>query len=413
MRLAAPGTNSVPRKSALPPYFVWRDGRPRWEPGPAMRRAGHKGRDLKAPDGGWMSKGAAIDAAERINDAIRNCLPLETPQAERTLGALFDKFEASQSFLGLKPRTQADYRQEMKILRAWSGDVPVGAIKRGDIKDFQAKLIAGKSLTRSNAIMRVLRLTMNYAADELDWIEKNRASKLKMKRAPGRLVMWTPEEIVTFVLAADWMGLPSQGDAVIMGLCMGQSRADILAAPPLVLEGGVYRMQRRKTGITCYIPPTKPLTDRLAMARARNAKAFPDVTFSTELVASARAGSYPPDGDFFAHEHLAVRKVASGLAFAEEDEADHAAGRPVRLRNLPFTPMPSLMEKSFQDLRDTAVTMLYAATKDIGRVANITGHSLKTAQDIIDKHYFVRNAELAIDAGLSFDALLATTKIGA
>ena len=42
----------------------------------------------------------------------------------------------------------------------------------------------------------------------------------------------------------------------------------------------------------------------------------------------------------------------------------------------------------------------------------ITGHSLKTAHEIIDRHYFVRQAKLAIEAGQKYDALLARLKIG-
>ena len=141
--------------------------------------------------------------------------------------------------------------------------------------------------------------------------------------------------------------------------------------------------------------------------RRRNAAAFPGVTFSTELISSARGSSYNADGWHFSDEFAAVRALAAGATFAIEDIARALAGLPPLLRNLPFTPQPSLLGKTFADLRDTAVTMLYAETKDISRVANVTGHSLATAQAIIDKHYFVRNADLAREAVGSFDALLA------
>jgi len=45
-------------------------------------------------------------------------------------------------------------------------------------------------------------------------------------------------------------------------------------------------------------------------------------------------------------------------------------------------------------------------------VVTITGHSLKTAHEIINKHYFVRQAKLAIEAGQKYDALLARLNIG-
>lgn len=53
------------------PYLNWRDGRPRWEPGPALRRRGWKGRDLKDGRGNWLDLGAAMDAAREINAEVK------------------------------------------------------------------------------------------------------------------------------------------------------------------------------------------------------------------------------------------------------------------------------------------------------------------------------------------------------
>lgn len=44
----------MPRKSAHP-YVVWRDGRPRFSPGPELRAAGHKGKDLRHDAGQWFT----------------------------------------------------------------------------------------------------------------------------------------------------------------------------------------------------------------------------------------------------------------------------------------------------------------------------------------------------------------------
>ena len=48
-------------------YFVWRNGRPRWSPGPKLRDLGWKGRDLKTPDGQWMPLEQALAAARATN----------------------------------------------------------------------------------------------------------------------------------------------------------------------------------------------------------------------------------------------------------------------------------------------------------------------------------------------------------
>lgn len=49
-------------------YFNWRHGKPRWEPGPALRKRGAKGRDLKDVSGRWFSLAPALDAAQALND---------------------------------------------------------------------------------------------------------------------------------------------------------------------------------------------------------------------------------------------------------------------------------------------------------------------------------------------------------
>lgn len=48
-------------------YLKWRNGRPRWEPGPSLRARGVKGRDLKNKDGDWLDADDAREAAKEIN----------------------------------------------------------------------------------------------------------------------------------------------------------------------------------------------------------------------------------------------------------------------------------------------------------------------------------------------------------
>ena len=54
------------------PYFQWRSGRPRWEPGPGLRALGLTGRDLKDRDGGWLEEADAIARARELNAEANN-----------------------------------------------------------------------------------------------------------------------------------------------------------------------------------------------------------------------------------------------------------------------------------------------------------------------------------------------------
>lgn len=403
----------MPRKSALPPYFVWRNGRPRWNPGAGLRARGYRGQDLKDTSGAWLPKGKAIDAAEAINAQVAGKEPVVKQSGVRTLHDLFARYQQSQFFQKLAPRTRHDYADHMKILAAWGGPAPIAGISPDDVQTLYAELAKGRGLTRANAIMRTLRLTMNFGMEKLKprWLDTNPAAKPQLNKAQGRTVIWSPAEIACFVAAADWCGRAGQGDAMILAVTTSWQRTDILVKPAMIQNDGVYRHARGKNGRMQYAPASAPLESRLAVMRARRGAQFPNVVFPTELVCTSTGnfyGSpYPANGFYFADEFRAVRALASGLLFSIEDAVRAMAGMPPMLRNLPFTPMPSLLDKQFADLRDTAITMFYDETKDIGRTATFSGHSLKTAQHIIDEHYYGRSPAQARDGAGSFDALLA------
>lgn len=53
---------------------------------------------------------------------------------------------------------------------------------------------------------------------------------------------------------------------------------------------------------------------------------------------------------------------------------------------------------TFHDLRRTAVTRLFRAGNTAAQIATITGHSLKTVDAILDKHYFHRDRQISKEA---------------
>ena len=61
----------------------------------------------------------------------------------------------------------------------------------------------------------------------------------------------------------------------------------------------------------------------------------------------------------------------------------------------------------FHDIRGTTVTMLFRAGCGIGEIVTITGHSLRRAQEILDK-YLARTSQLAESAIAKFENVLET-----
>lgn len=404
------------------PYLVLRDGRPRWVPSPELRKRGHKGQDLKDAAGNWLSKSAAMDAAEAINAAIAQApAAAATPAAIRpklrTMSALFDTLRASPKWQGgkddnrkdtgrLAPRTLRDYREHLVLLEKWCGDIPCEALTRADIEQFYFDQMAARGTTRANAIMRTLRIALNYA-DKLEWISKNRAAKMELVDAGGRLVMFSPEEIAALVGAADYLGLHGMGDAIVLGLLTGQREEDILALPEGDLSQGHYVVKQKKRGAIAYVPQTRPLVARVLAMRERKAQQWPNVKHTMEIIETRSGRAYHAGAKQFRKDFAKVRFVAAGgLYITDALNGDRSGGR-----NLPFTPQPTVMGKFYSDLRDTAVTILAMAGLTKFEIANITGHSLATVEAILNKHYFVRNAELAASGGAKLDAYFENASI--
>jgi hypothetical protein len=143
------------RHGDLPAYFQWRDGRPTWNPSQGLRDAGWRRHDLRDDADDWLTKGAAIDRAALINDAVGlwregQSVPAvwaafapagataDRPTIRRaedrfSIGALADEWagvtapfkggalttltkKPSDDFAELQPSTQRDYRRKLKRL---------------------------------------------------------------------------------------------------------------------------------------------------------------------------------------------------------------------------------------------------------------------------------------------------------
>jgi hypothetical protein len=400
------------------PYLKWRDGRPRFEPGPSLRARGFAGRDLRDGHGNWLR--TRYEAAQAIAAILEDEPPTRAaivarrpvPGGLRSLSALCDSLRATDAFGRLAWRTREGYEGHMRLLETWAGDFIAATITRAAIKELLARLRDARGMAMANAVHRTLRLVLNHGVEDLEWFPKNRAGKLKLPQPPGRLVIWEPEEIKTMIAAADWLSVETRygrysfeavGDAIVLAIYTGQSEGDVLAFPELQFTNGEFRGCRAKTKRPFFIPAFSGLLQRLELARARKARQWPNVRFEREVIAP-HGRAYTPH--HFGQHFALVRAVASGSVFAVEDIARAYGGLPPKLRNLPFTPAPAIAQKNFQDFRDTAVTWLMELLGNIVLVIKITGHSLKSAQAIIDKHYLVRRG-LEADVAAKLDAAYA------
>ena len=362
------------------PYLKWRDGRPRWEPGPRLRAKGFKGRDLKDEAGRWLGLEAAIAAARQINAEVEawraDGQPRRRPpvprRTARTCAALWDKWKASPDFKHLAPRTQDDYENKIRLwLEAGFGEAPVASITKPHMLGWWEQAYRERGHSMANGILAVARAMLSYA-ELVGWREPNTNPAFKLKRPtlPPRIVIWTPSEVMRYVETADEMGYHSIADAFVIALHTGQRQGDVLALQWPKVDGGRAVFRQGKTGARVSVPFTPQLEARIAAIRARR-RAGPVAELETgrPLVVSERTGE--------AYDEHEFRKRF------REVRAQAATGNFV-----------SIASKQFRDLRDTAVTRLALAGCTIAEIRAITGHTLASIHQIL-KHYLALDEAMA------------------
>jgi integrase len=159
--------------------------------------------------------------------------------------------------------------------------------------------------------------------------------------------------------------------AMVLALHTGQRQGDILRFAWTQYDGTAIALRQGKAkrlgriGPTIRVPCTKALKATLDIAPRRAA-----------VILATKTG-------------LAFKK----RYFASQWEATcKAAG---------------IADLHFHDIRGTTVTMLFQAGCNLGEIVSITGHTLRRAQEILDK-YLARTSKMA-DSGIAkFENVLET-----
>ena len=189
----------------------------------------------------------------------------------------------------------------------------------------------------------------------------------KLYRANRAENIWLPDQIALFESVASY----ELALALAIALHTGQREGDLLRLPWSAYDGKAITLRQGKTGAKVYVPCTKALKVALDSAPRR----------SVTILTNTQGQSWTPDG-FRASWYKASRK--SGVD------------------NL-----------TFNDLRGTAVTMLSEAGCTPQEIAKITGHTLKSAGQILER-YLARTRHLAEAAILKLEnarATKVTTKV--
>lgn len=354
-----------------------------WQPSTGLRQLGW--RPERLPD----DQMAAIARARVLNDQLSiwrtgtDAAPASA-QAEAaprgpqpgTVGDLIRQYKGSRFFTEKSAKTKRGYLQNLKVIEDWAGDAPVAAIGPQRIQ----KLYEGMrqaTPAKANAIVTMLRILLQHAV-RLELVKSNAAAKPGMiGLAPsGRL--WPADAVELFVEVADRMGWPSIGTAVIVNHWLGQRQGDILALKRQAYRAGVFHLTQRKTGARVSVPHSDSVHGRVdAELRRQHARKVE----GTHLLLCETTGQAWKE-DHFRHVFAAVRAAtAAEWPVFEISDGSHVV----------------TAELQFMHLRHTAVTALAVAGCTALEIAGITGHTIKSVDQILDR-YLVRTSDLAVAA---------------
>lgn len=372
------------KQSPLPPYFKWRDGRPRWEPGPALRAANFHGRDLKDDAGRWLGLEAAIATARELNAEVATWRAGGTPRRRRapprptrSCQALYDMWVAAPVFTGNAESTRKDYAKKAKVFLAAFGPEPVAALDTGTLYGFWERLHAERGHHMANGVLAVARAMLSYARRK-GWIVTNPAFDLDLATPAPRVAFWSSAKVAALVATADAMGEPAIGDAVFIALHSAQRQGDVLTMSPRIFTDRI-RLTAHKTKALVDAPLTPQLAARIAGIRER--WKAQNVLARETMVAHPRTGK-PYKGDYF--------RALFGEVRAEAVQRHPELATAERMQ-------PALADLRFQDLRDTAVTRLAMSDCTLPQIAAISNHTPEHITNVI-KHYLALNEAIADQA---------------
>lgn len=317
----------------------------------------------------------AIQEAIKLNiDLAKAKSPkTEVPAEERigTLPWLFARWQGSSKWEKLAVSTrERTYGCWIPALKEWSyvnGHPDIRDLTKPIVYGFYEQLVepdrdtGERPYATGKNVIATLRAALSFATFILDDMPSNPATKLQLSSAPLRESIWTEDQVNLAAKVAVNLGMPSVGLGIQISYALGQRRADIVDLRFEQWDGEAFNIRQQKTGAYIRIPATAALR-RLMNSRFDHTKCDPK-----GYIITTNDGETAYSGDGF---YDAFRKV-TGAA--------------------------NLGDLWFHDLRRTAVVRMARAGLTLPQICAVTGHSYRTAQDII-RHYLPRDAEVAASA---------------
>jgi integrase len=295
-----------------------------------------------------------------------------------TFNGLVREYTLSEEFENtLAPSTQAEYRRMLTKAESIFGDMPMGALEdwrvRKDFLDWREKVARQSGFREADYRLSAISAMLTWAVQRGRLSENHLKGFKRLYHSNRAEIIWLPEHIEAFMRVAP---IELQ-QALLLALHTGQREGDLLRLPWSAYDGKTIRLRQGKSrrgkrlGQIIEIPCTAALRRMLdGIERA-----------SPLMLSTTTGRSFKKR--YFSQLWNRVMRNAGLETVTLPDIAD-----PVKLH--------------FHDLRGTTVTLLSEAGCTAQQVATITGHSLKTVSQILER-YLARTRGLAEQAIFNFE----------
>lgn len=301
------------------------------------------------------------------------------------VGAIIADYRASDEFIkGLGEKSKIDYGACLDALGERFGTTYWQNISR---KQAKAWIMEKHDTQPSQAHQwyRTVRAVFNKTqliyddADHPGYVPEgmNPFAKLDIEAPKAKLIVWPVEAVTAGVAIADEMGRPSLGDAITFMYWIGTRRQDWMRWAPSIFDTPYLAWETIKTkeDVTIQWDMVPELKARIDQAKARvQASAVRATTFFFD---DATGLPWQEDSFFFAFNDLRDRLTAKHPSFKTRYAVKFYNDDPMRLPT---------GELTMRTLRHTCITALHDAGASREQIRAVTGHSLKTIDDVLDRY---------------------------
>lgn len=281
-------------------------------------------------------------------DAERKLRDNRVLRTGSTLKTVIAKFKGSVEFTRLRASTQREYERLLASAENAYGDLPIGAFSdprtRGEFLEWRDRIAAEGKLREAENRLTVLARVLAWGVDRGMYSVNPLAKWGRTYDSDRSDMIWEPSHVEAFAaVASDEMLL-----ALYVALYTGQRQGDLLKLTWTNYVRGELQLRQSKGRRHVVVPCITLLRTMLDELKERGRT-------STHILTAAR-------GQPWKKRHF------SSVFKATCDRA-------------------GIVGLTFHDLRGTAITTLADAGCTEMQIASITGHSLKSVHEILEKYW--------------------------